>query len=87
VSRDVFALRTDDEIAQLNALRAGFGVGGAQDGIAARDSDLVPVLASEVAFKLEMWLVMHEDLRSSRRVRLLFDHLADALRRYAAIAI
>jgi hypothetical protein len=30
-----------------------------------------------------MWLVMHEDLRASRRVRLLFDHLAPELQRYA----
>jgi DNA-binding transcriptional LysR family regulator len=87
VSRDVFALRSDDEHAQLNALRAGFGIGGAQDGIAARDTDLVPVLASEVAFQLEMWLVMHEDLRSNRRVRLLFDHLAGGLRHYAAVRL
>ena len=27
----------------------------------------------------EVWLVMHRDLRSSRRIRLLFDHLATRL--------
>jgi hypothetical protein len=27
---------------------------------------------------------MHQDLRDSRRVRLLFDHLAEALGRYVA---
>jgi hypothetical protein len=31
-----------------------------------------------------MWLVMHKDLKSNRRVRLMFDHLADQLRAYAA---
>jgi DNA-binding transcriptional LysR family regulator len=84
VSREIFALRTDDDYAQLNALRAGFGIGGAQAGIAARDTALVPVLSNAIGFKLEMWLVMHEDLRASRRVRLLFDHLATALKAYAA---
>jgi DNA-binding transcriptional LysR family regulator len=87
VSRDGFALRTDDELAQLNALRAGFGIGGAQDGIAARDNNLVPVLSSQIAFRLEMWLVMHEDLRSSRLMRLLFDHLVVHLKNYAAIKL
>jgi hypothetical protein len=32
-----------------------------------------------------MWLAMHEDLRASRRVRLLFDHLAGELGGYAAL--
>ena len=76
ITREMFALRTDDSAAQLAALRAGFGIGACQTGIAARNPDLVPVLAGTVGFKLEMWLVMHEDLKGSRRVRLLFDHLA-----------
>jgi DNA-binding transcriptional LysR family regulator len=84
VTRDLFALRTDDDSAQLGLLCAGAGIGGCQAGIAAREPDLVPVLASTVGFKLEMWLAMHEDLRGSRRVRLLFDHLAQALKTYAA---
>lgn len=84
VSRELFALRTDDSAAQLAHLRAGFGIGACQRGVAARSPDLVPVLAGQVGFKLEMWLVMHEDLKGSRRVRLLFDHLAGALKAYAA---
>ena len=85
IARELFALRTDDDYAQLNALRAGFGIGGAQDGIAARDKNLVSILPSHIAFKLEMWLVMHEDLRSSRRVKLLYDHLTVALKAYIAL--
>jgi DNA-binding transcriptional LysR family regulator len=84
VTRNLFALRTDDDQAQLNALRAGFGIGGCQSGIAANDPNLVVVLPGALGFSLEMWLVMHEDLRLSRRVRLLFDHLATALKSYAA---
>jgi DNA-binding transcriptional LysR family regulator len=83
VSREIFALRTDDDLAQLSALRAGFGIGGAQAGIAVRDGALVPVLPGAVSFRLEMWLAMHRDLKTSRRVRLLFDHLAAALEVYA----
>ena len=83
VSRDVFAFRSDNEHARLGALRAGFGIAVCQDGIARRDPDLVAVLPDAVRFDLEMWLVMHENLRSSRRVRLLYDHLAAALSAYA----
>ncbi len=84
VSREVFALRSDSEHARLAALRAGFGIGGCQDAVARRDPDLVPVLPGAIRFDLEMWLVMHEDLRASRRVRLLYDHLAVGLSAYAA---
>jgi DNA-binding transcriptional LysR family regulator len=83
VTRDMFALRSDSDIAQLAALRAGFGIGVCQLGIARRDKNLVPVLHSELVFPMEAWLVMHRDLRSSRRIRLLFDHLATRLAAYA----
>jgi DNA-binding transcriptional LysR family regulator len=87
VSRDIFALRSDSEHAQLAALRAGFGIGGCQNGIARRDPNLVPILPGVFRFSLEMWLVMHENLRASRRVRLLYDHLAEHLRAYAAASL
>jgi DNA-binding transcriptional LysR family regulator len=84
VSRDAFAFRSDSEHARLAALHAGFGIGGCQDGVARRDPDLVAVLPGVIRFDLEMWLVMHENLRASRRVRLLYDHLAQGLAAYAA---
>ena len=79
VTRELFGFRCDNDLAQLAALRAGVGILACQDLIAARDPDLVPMLASELSFELEMWLAMHEDLRASRRVRLLYDHLAGEL--------
>ncbi len=59
--------------------KAGFGIGGCQIGLAMREPELVAVLPGQVEFGLEMWLAMHEDLRASRRVRLVFDHLAAGL--------
>ena len=82
--REMFAFRSDSDAAQLAALRAGFGIGACQTGIARRDPALVPVLAGAVEFGLEMWLAMHEDLRTSRRVRLVYDHLAAGLSDYVA---
>ena len=84
VSRDLFALRSDSDHAQLAHVRAGFGIGGCQLPVAARDPDLIPVLPREVRFGLEVWLVAHEAMRSSRRVRLLFEHLAAGLKAYVA---
>jgi len=82
-SRDFFAFRSDNDLAQLAALRAGFGVGVCQLGIGRRDPNLVPLMPG-VGFSLEMWVVMHEDLKTSRRMRLMFDHLVEALTAYVA---
>src|SRR6185437_4786922 len=79
-----FALRTDSDLAQLGAVRAGFGVGVCQAGIARRDPDLVAVLPERLAFALGVWLAVHEDLRGVARIRLMFDALAAGLRRYVA---
>lgn len=77
-----FAFRSDSERAQHAALLAGLGIGACQTGIAARHPELLPVLAGQVRFELEMWLAMHEDLRNEPRIRRVFDFLADGLERY-----
>ncbi len=83
LARDAFAFCSDSDLAQLAALRAGFGIGASQLGIARKDRNLVPLLHTELIFSLDVWLAMHRDLRSNRRIRLIFDHLALELARYA----
>jgi DNA-binding transcriptional LysR family regulator len=78
VQRAMFHLRADSDLAQLAAIRAGVGIGACQSRIAARDG-LVRVLP-EAAFRLDTWVAMHEDLRSSRRCTVVFGALADGLR-------
>lgn len=70
-----FALRTDNQLAQVAAVRAGFGIGVVQDPIARRDPALVPVLRDAFTAYLPVWIVMHEDLRSTHRMRIVFDAL------------
>jgi DNA-binding transcriptional LysR family regulator len=83
-SRNQFSFRCDNDLAQLAALRAGIGIGGCQTKIAGRTPALVRILADSMEFKMEMWLAMHEDLKATRRIRLLFDHLRAGLQGYLA---
>jgi DNA-binding transcriptional LysR family regulator len=83
-TRENFRFRCDHDTAQLAALRAGLGIGGCQTPIAARTPELIRILPDAINFKLEMWLAMHEDLKATKRIRLLFDHLRDGLTRYIA---
>jgi DNA-binding transcriptional LysR family regulator len=86
IRRERFAFRCDSDLGQLAAIRAGFGIGACQYGIAI-DPPLVSILPREVRFELEMWVVMHEVLRTTARVRLMFDHLVAGLGRYVATSV
>ncbi len=77
-----FGFRCGSALGLLAALRAGFGIGYCQDGVGRRSPELVPVLPGLVLARIGIWLVMHEDLRATRRIRALFDHLAGELARY-----
>ena len=84
LSRELFAFRCDSDIGQYAALRAGFGVGVCQVALAKRDG-LVPLLPGVLRFELGVWVVMHKDLKSTRRMRLMFDHLALHLLEHLAL--
>lgn len=85
ISRDLFSYRTDNDVAQLAAIRAGVGLGVCQTQIGMK-SGLVPVAAELFSFTLPIWICMHESLRGSPRMRLMFDHLAKEFAAYAAEA-
>jgi DNA-binding transcriptional LysR family regulator len=76
-----FGFRSDSTLAQLAALRAGLGVGICQVPIAARDPALV-WLFPELRSELDIWVVSHPSLRSSRAVRACVDALAHDLAGY-----
>ncbi|MEG3171490.1 LysR family transcriptional regulator [Sphingomonas sp. ZB1N12] len=75
IRRSAFALRIDSDVAQLAAIRAGFGIGICQVPIAKRHPQLFRVLPDAFAIDLPVWIVMHEDLRNSPRCRTVFDAL------------
>jgi DNA-binding transcriptional LysR family regulator len=81
VSRETFDFRSDSDLAQLAMIRAGFGIGVCQPTIARRHG-LVRVMGNVAVFNLGVWIVMHENLRASRRMRLMFDHLVDGMTQY-----
>ncbi|WP_437575513.1 LysR family transcriptional regulator [Sorangium sp. So ce887] len=83
VTRDIFSFRCDNEVGQYAALRAGFGIGVCQVALAKRDR-LVRVLPDALEFEFGVWVVMHRDLKTHRRVRLMFDHLVRHLQAYIA---
>lgn len=80
--REIFAMRTDSDLAQLALIRSGAGIGVCQVSIARRDDALVRVLPKQFSLPLETWITMHEDLRNSPRCRVTFDALVEGLQRH-----
>ena len=82
VRRKSFTYRTDSHLAGYAALRAGAGIGICQVPLAHRHPDLARLLPRQVAPKMETWVTMHSDLRTSPRCRVTFDALVEDLAAY-----
>jgi DNA-binding transcriptional LysR family regulator len=67
-------------VTQLEALRAGLGLGVVHDYIAQRFDDLERVLPERRA-KRSYWIVTHEDTRGLGRIRAAHDHLIACVER------
>jgi DNA-binding transcriptional LysR family regulator len=77
--KEAFAFRSDDLIAQWQAVRAGLGVGFVSDYLAATDAMVVPILPMLKIPPLPLWLTVHREIRSNRRIRAVYDFLARAV--------
>lgn len=80
VDRRFFAFRCDAQPVNLAMVRAGVGIGIVLQPLARRDPDLVQVLPELDLPVLPVWLTAHQALRSSRRLQVVFDALAEGLR-------
>lgn len=60
-------------------VREGLGVGPMSDDIAAYCPEVEPLLPSIEPIRFPLWLVTHRELHTSKRIRIVFDHLAERL--------
>lgn len=84
-SRGDLGVLADSDLAQLAAVRAGLGVGVVQHALAARDPALVRILPAFEAM-LEVWTVVHPDLRGLPHIKVVLDVLRRELKTYSAYA-
>ncbi len=72
---------TDDLMAQWEAVRAGLGIGFF---VARGDKHVLPMLPMLKVSPLPVWLTVHREIRSSRRIRAVYDFLAETVPRSLA---
>lgn len=82
VGIDDFTFRSDNDLAQLAAIRAGLGIGFCQIPLAARDRSLVQLFPDALRMDLDTWVVAHEDQRGVARIRATFVALVEGLSSY-----
>lgn len=66
-------------IACWELARKGMGIVPMTDDIAAQFPDMIPLLVDSSRIDIPTWLVAHRDMQTSRRLRLVFDLLAEIL--------
>ncbi|MDG1432081.1 MAG: LysR family transcriptional regulator [Paracoccaceae bacterium] len=85
VTASDFAFRCDSIPAQIEAVRAGLGIGILHKGLAAHIEGLERLLPQAPLPSLELWIASHSNVRHNLRIRLLVDFLATRLRTPYAI--
>lgn len=84
LSRNDFVVRTDSQTNIWELIKAGLGVGFAQELIVATTPGMVPLLPDLRPPPLEVWLTTHRELFTSRRIRAIYDQLGEGLGRFLA---
>lgn len=81
VERKDFAFRTDDLIVVWQAVRAGLGIGFVSEHQLRLDPSVIALLPKVKIEPLPVWLAVHKEIRTSKRIRAVYDFLSDALPR------
>lgn len=76
LTREHFCFRSDDFTAAWQALRSGIGIGFVAHYVARTDPNVLQVLPALKIPPLPVWLAVHREIRSNRRIRAVYDFLA-----------
>lgn len=74
-----FPVLTENHIAHWELVKQGVGIGIMVEEVGDAESSVVRVLPDLVPYSGSLWLVAHRELKTSRRVRTVFDFLAAEL--------
>ncbi|MDU8943971.1 LysR family transcriptional regulator [Ovoidimarina sediminis] len=82
VQRGQIRIFSESGLVTFEMARQGLGIAVMADSVVARSSGLERVL-HEFEVRFPVWLAVHREVQTSRRIRLVYDHLAEALKQRA----
>jgi DNA-binding transcriptional LysR family regulator len=74
-----FRVLSENSVTSWMLVQQGLGIGVMMDEIAQQTPGVVRVLDEVPAVRFPVWLVTHRELNTARRIRIVFDALAQAL--------
>ncbi len=84
LTRRNFPVVTEHHLVQWELVKQGIGIGIMPDDVGDAEPKVRRVLPDMEPYRGEIWLVAHRELKTSRRVRFVFDFLAEELTRQSA---
>ena len=79
VTHETFSFRSDDLMAHWHAVRSGVGIGFVSDFLARTDTEVISVLPMLKIPPLPVWLAVHREIRTNKRIRAVYDFLGDTI--------
>lgn len=79
VDRHFFRFRSDDEHVCWQMVLNGFGIGFALTALGDSEPRVERLLESVAIERLPIWLTAHHELRTSRRIRYVYDFLSESV--------
>ena len=79
LERGDFAFRCDNQSAMWELIRAGVGIGFAQENLVRQTRGMTVIDLPLAIPPLEVWLTSHRELHTARRIRVVYDRLADLM--------
>jgi len=76
LSRTDFAVRCDNQVVAWELCKAGNGIGFMQKRVGDESNGVTALLDGATVRKLPLWLTAHAELRTSRRIARVFEHLS-----------
>ena len=83
-TRDMFAVRCDDQVTYWALLQAGCGIGFFQSALAELDPDIEAIDLGLAIPPIPVWLAAHQGLRQTPRIRRVWDMLETGLRPFVS---
>lgn len=80
VTEASFSSYAEHSVAHWALVQQGLGIGAMMDDIAHSTPGIVQVLNEVPPVRFPIWLVSHRELRTARRIRVVFEALAEGLR-------
>lgn len=84
VTEENFIVRTENHLVHWELVKKGLGFGLNGWDIGALEPSVRPVLRKALSFEYPIWLVAPRELKTNRRVRLVYDALAKHIKEFRA---